>query len=148
VLKKHLKYLCEELKMETAIASFIDQDSYYIVEVHSEMEGVFHSGMHFPLQDTYCRAVYETESALSYLHVGSIETMLQHPVYQAVKLESYLGLPIKNKVGSVIGTVNLTSLSKRDNPFSETETQKVKDIVNFIESNIDDYILSARAIRQ
>lgn len=131
-LKESLHKLRLDLGMETAIASFIKDDNYTIVEVDSVMEGVFSSGQEFPLQDTYCRAVAESKEAVKYNHVATIKTMLQHPVYQAVKLESYIAAPITNEESEVIGTVNFTSLDPHKPSFTQQEEAWVEALAKGI----------------
>lgn len=135
-----------DLGMETAIASYIDHNEYTIVDVDSEMEGIFSIGQKFPLQDTYCRAVVEQQEHVNYDHVATIKTMLQHPVYQAVKLESYIASPIKNREEQVVGTLNFTSLYPHAAKFDLTEKELVEQFSRKVSENIEFYkILSLRA---
>lgn len=123
--------LCEtrkELHMETAIVSYIEDDTYTILAVDSEMEGVFATKQVFPLQDTYCRAVVESKKSVRYDHVATIDGMLQHPVYQAVKLESYIAAPIKDKANQVVGTLNFTSLIPHKPKFTDSEQVMVDNL--------------------
>lgn len=125
-LAQSLSQVRDNLKMETGIASYIVENSYSIVAVDSEMEGVFSAGMEYPLESTYCAAVFSKKETVTYDHVGEIEAMLQHPVYLAVKLESYIAAPVKSSTGRVIGTVNFTSLDPHAGPFSEEHKQLVE----------------------
>lgn len=126
-LTQKLMNVRNELEMETGIASFIEQDNYTIVAVDSKMEGVFTPGMMFPLADTYCRAVCKEQGMVTYPHVGMIKAMLQHPVYQAVKLESYIAVPIFNDDKQVLGTLNFTSLNPHKSEFSDSEKTLVEN---------------------
>lgn len=138
-LSQSLHKVRQDLGMETAIASFIKNDVYTIVDVDSVMEGVFSAGQEFPLQDTYCRAVAESKQAVKYNHVATIKTMLQHPVYQAVKLESYIAAPIKMSNGKVIGTINITSLDPHKPSFNEEEESWVKSLAEEISQHANLY---------
>ena len=145
-LRAELSRIRQSLGMETAIASCIDNDQYTIVEVDSEMEGIFEVGQMFPLQDTYCRAVVGQNNLVNYDHVATIENMLQHPVYQAIKLESYIASPIKNRDGQVVGTLNFTSLYPHAPKFELIEKELVEQFSRQVSENIDFYkILSLRA---
>ena len=139
-LTSRLSSVRKELSMETAIVSFINNGTYKLVLVDSEMEGVFQTGMVFPLEDTYCNDVYKFNQAMRYRHVGSMDNMLQHPVYQSVKLESYLAAPINNQANKVIGTVNFTSLFAQENNFTDHQIKLVTDLASYIEENIELYI--------
>ena len=128
-----------ELGMVTAIASFIEDDNYTILAVDSIMEGVFAVGQVFPLQDTYCRAVFETKAPVNYYHVATVESMLQHPVYQAVKLESYIAAPVTNGNNDVIGTLNFTSLEPHRPAFSELEKEMVDALAKDVSVQYQQY---------
>jgi len=138
-LQQSLTAVRNELGMETAIASFIENENYTIVAVDSVMEGVFEAGQVFPLQDTYCRAVYESKRPVSYYHVATVESMLQHPVYQAVKLESYIAAPILNDDGEVMGTINFTSLEPHKPHFTKEEQTLVETLAEQVSKQFASY---------
>lgn len=138
-LTTKLRLIRKELDMETAIVSYINKDSYTLVLVDSEMQDVFKAGMAFPLEDTYCNDVYKFNQVMSYRHVGSMDNMLQHPVYQSVKLESYLAAPINDHKGNVLGTVNFTSLFVKETPFTQHQINLVTDLATYIEQNFKPY---------
>jgi hypothetical protein len=139
-LTTRLNSVRKELNMETAIVSYINNDTYTLVLVDSDMDGVFETGMVFPLEDTYCRDVYKFNQVMRYNHVGSMDNMLQHPVYQSVKLESYLAAPINDKTNNVLGTVNFTSLFTKEANFTDQEVKLVKNLAAYIQDNIELYI--------
>lgn len=127
----------KELHMETAIVSYIEENFYTIVAVDSEMEGVFAPKQVFPLQDTYCRAVYESKKFVSYDHVATIDGMLQHPVYQAIKLESYIAAPIKDPSGEVVGTLNFTSFIPHKPKFTTSDQAIVENLAIELSENLE-----------
>ena len=139
VLTEKLIFIRKELNMETAIVSYISKGSYTLILVDSEMDGVFKAGMVFPLEDTYCKDVYKFNQVMRYRHVGSMNNMLQHPVYQSVKLESYLAAPINDHSHKVLGTVNFTSLFAKETPFTEQQINLVTNLTTYIEHNIEQY---------
>lgn len=136
VLNQKLHAARIQLGMETAIVSFIDNSTYTVATVDSEMTGVFKAGMVFPLENTYCRDVYDSNREVHYHHVGAIESMLQHPVYLSVKLESYIAAPINDEQGKVIGTVNFTSLMVQTNQFNQQQVNLVTNLAHFVSEHI------------
>ena len=104
-----LKLGCEYLGMETGIISEINNDKYKIRSVYSSMGDIFSAGMEFDLINTYCEAVVKKNRVITYIQVGIIPEMVLHPVYAAVQLESYIGLPIYNKQNDIAGTLNFSS---------------------------------------
>lgn len=146
-LTGELKKLRVAINMETGIASFIENETYTIVAVDSAMADVFHAGMKFPLEDTYCNAVYKENKMVIYPHVGMIDAMLQHPVYQAVKLESYIAAPLKSADDKVIGTINFTSLSPNKEGFPESEQKLVQELADIVQQKIDLYLQALELVQ-
>lgn len=142
-LEQALFEVRQELNMATAIASFIEQDNYTIVAVNSEMEGVFKAKQVFPLLDTFCRAVYETHECITYDHIATIDGMLQHPVYQTIKLESYIAAPIFDNKAQVVGTINFTSLLPHKPSFTDREKALVEQLAKQVSQQFDLYFTLA-----
>lgn len=130
-----LKAGCEQFDMKTGIISKVVDNRYIIRAVYSTMGDIFSAGMEFALQNTYCKAVIHNEDFVSYLHVGRIPTMILHPVYVAVQLESYMGVPLYNH-GQIDGTLNFSSFQVREQAFSDEEITLIKSIGKKIESII------------
>ncbi|GHB69478.1 hypothetical protein GCM10008107_18490 [Psychrosphaera saromensis] len=141
VLSKQLNVVRKKLNMETAIVSYINDNTYTLIAVDSHLEGVFKAGMAFPLEDTYCRDVYQFNQVMRYYNVGSMDSMLQHPAYLSVQLESYLAAPINDDKGQVVGTVNFTSLMAKRQQFEDKEVELATDLAAFIGKNIEQYKL-------
>lgn len=139
VLNQKIQAARIELNMETAIVSFIDNSTYTVAAVDSEMTGVFKAGMVFPLENTYCRDVYDSNQEVHYHHVGAIESMLQHPVYLSVKLESYIAAPINDEQGKVIGTVNFTSLMVQNSQFNQQQIGLVTSLAHYVSEHISEF---------
>jgi GAF domain-containing protein len=124
-LRQGLKLCCDFYKMETGIISQIDGKKYIIKAVYSSLGKIFTPDMEFELQDTYCAQVEKYKKIITYQHVGQIEEMLLHPVYVALQLESYIGIPLF-KDGMFMGTLNFTSHEVRKNPFTKEEINIAK----------------------
>ena len=138
-LASSLSLVRDYLQMETGIASYIVDNNYSIVAVDSAMDGVFSAGMEYPLESTYCAAVFSRQETVTYDHVGEIESMLQHPVYLAVKLESYIASPVKSNTGKVIGTINFTSLDPHAGPFSDEHKALVEYLAEAVSEHLELY---------
>ncbi|MFL0797683.1 MAG: GAF domain-containing sensor histidine kinase [Cellvibrionaceae bacterium] len=125
--------------METGIVSRIDkQEVYHVCDVVSPLD-VLEKDQEFALEDTYCREVVKSQSVLGFPEVGKLDYMNCHPVYQNLKLEAYLSAPIY--VNDVLfGTLNFTSVSKREYGFSTHE----HDLILLMANAIGNYI----ALRQ
>ena len=118
---------CEYFKMKIGIISQIDtdKDAYQIRAVSSTMGDVFTPGMSFELSNTYCSAVVEKEDVVTYQQVGKNPEMILHPVYVALQLESYIGVPLM-KDGKVLGTLNFSSYAVHPESFGNNEIDLIK----------------------
>lgn len=134
-LLEGLKAGCEQFDMKTGIISKVVGNRYIIQSVYSSMGDIFSPGMEFELQNTYCEAVIRNRELVTYLHVGKIPAMILHPVYQAVQLESYVGIPlyVNNQID---GTLNFSSYQVRPEAFSRQENSLIKTMGEKIEAVI------------
>jgi|GEM_PF-860306 len=130
-----LKTGCEIFGLSTGIISqVIDRESvelqesvkpsYIIRSVQSELEFLV-PGLEFELKDTYCAAVVQNKKTITYPHVGKIAAMCGHPVYQNLKLESYIGTPIFVH-GQVYGTLNFSSTQVKSSNFEPHEQEIIE----------------------
>ena len=101
---------CEIFGLSTGIVSYVRDGNYTIQAIQTDLP--IESGAEFDLKDTYCTAVVKDRSTIAYAHVGDIEAMQVHPVYQNLKLESYIGTPIWVR-GKIYGTLNFSDTKVR-----------------------------------
>lgn len=136
LISNYLKAGIDIFQMETGIVSEIKNDKDYVIrDVISPLE-VLEVGGVFELQDTYCREVHKTRSVIGFPHVGEIEEMKGHPVYQNLKLEAYISAPIFVR-DELFGTLNFTSQTPRNYGFSEHE----HDLIALMANSIGNFIL-------
>lgn len=120
----------EAIGLEMGIVSHIKDDLYTIVAVDSD-GGVFVAGETFQLKDTLCREVVGTGKSMSISSYKDSLGLKEHPLYQSLKLEAYIGAPIVVN-GAIWGTINFTSLKLRPAGFSENEMEYVLDCAHSI----------------
>ena len=125
---------CEYFAMPTGIVSRVVDENYIIKAVYSTMGEIFSPGMRFELKNTYCDAVMRKQKTVTYIHVGSIPSMVLHPVYTAVQLESYIGTPLHDDMGNIVGTVNFSSHEVRQWEFDEQEIATIEKMAHKIEA--------------
>ncbi len=131
-----LKIGCDLLNLETGIVSQIKGPDYIIQQTFSRLGDIFKPGDRFELQNTYCEAVTRRKKTITYIQVGSIPEMRLHPVYVAVQLESYIGSPLLDEQGNVIGTINFSSHAARPAYFSEEEIDIVERMAKAIQQRL------------
>lgn len=121
-----LKMGLEFLNMESAIISRIKNREYVILQAASRLGDIFTTGDIYELSNTYCEAVVRQHRTISFNQAGNIPEMRLHPVYQKMHMESYIGTPIHNKEGAVIGTISFTAHEVRATDFSLEEISFVE----------------------
>ena len=114
---------CEIFGLSTGIVSQIENSSYTIRAVRSNLP--LEIGAKFELKDTYCRAVVAEKKTISYAQVGKVEVLQTHPVYQNLKLESYIGTPILVR-GKIYGTLNFSDTKVRQEDFQPQERELIE----------------------
>ncbi|MDF1643920.1 MAG: diguanylate cyclase [Pseudomonadales bacterium] len=94
--------------LETAILSNITGDDY-VVESCVDLRGELEPSTKFEVSGTYCVHTLKKNATVGFHYAGKSEIQ-HHPCYQNLRLESYIGTPIRLD-GKLYGTVNFTSPS-------------------------------------
>ncbi len=116
--------------LDTGIVSRIENDVYTILAYSSPLEGL-EVGQTFPLEDTYCREVFERRKTVAFPHVGANKKMCNHPVYINMQLESYISAPIYVN-GEIFGTINFTDKAIRHEGFDFHQFELIEIMANTI----------------
>ncbi|EKF74568.1 GAF/PAS/GGDEF domain-containing protein [Alcanivorax hongdengensis A-11-3] len=117
----YLEVGCRMLGLSVGIVSRIRDQDYQVLAVQPADDGI-RAGDHYALGDTYCSAVVKKRGSVALHHVGELEHMLNHPVYLAKQLESYIATPIFVQ-GRIFGTLNFSDVTPRDEPFRVDEME-------------------------
>ena len=135
LFRDYLQTGCEIFGLETGIISKVIDNTYIVKFIESNSE-FLQPKLEFNLENTYCKEVVEQSKTITYTNVSKIETIAVHPVYQNLKLESYIGTPILIN-GKVYGTLNFYSTKIRERAFTSQE----KEIVELMALGISKYIV-------
>ncbi len=120
---------CGMFNLTTGIVSQVTDNTYTILAVRSPLN--LSVGFEADCQDTYCAEVIEKQITLSFSHVGAIEKMKEHPVYQNLRLESFISTPIFVN-GTIFGTLNFSDTTPREQEFQSYE----REIIELMARNI------------
>ena len=131
---------CTIFGLPTGIISQIIGQSYLIRSVRSDLG--LEAEQEFVLNETYCAAVVEERRTITYPHVGQLERMHSHPVYQNLKLESYIGTPIWVN-GEIYGTLNFSSTEVR----REFEPHE-RELIELMAQSIGRFIAAAQTEKE
>nr|WP_281502374.1 diguanylate cyclase [Alcanivorax sp. S6407] len=112
---------CELLGLSVGIVSQIEDGRYTVSAVAGGGDAIGRGDV-FPLGETYCQAVVNKRGTVALHHVGALEEMRSHPVYQGMQLESYIGTPLR-VAGEVVGTLNFSDTGIRPEPFTVEELE-------------------------
>ncbi|MFY0688191.1 MAG: GAF domain-containing sensor histidine kinase [Cyclobacteriaceae bacterium] len=134
LILKYLKTGLQIFGLKIGIVSkIIDKD--YIICNAITPDGSINKDDIFILKDTYCHQVYLTREVLGFPHVGGMEDMKDHPVYQNMQLEAYISAPIYLD-NELFGTLNFSSVEARQNGFSEHE----RDLISLMANSIGNFL--------
>jgi two-component system sensor histidine kinase/response regulator len=103
LFQDYLQTGCDLFGFTSGAIGQIDGSVYRFLGVESNLE-VLQCGLELPLSSTYCGLVFRKQATLSFRHAGADATLSQHPLYQSMQLESYMGTPIWID-GRIFGTL-------------------------------------------
>lgn len=115
---------CEILEFSAGAVGRVQGQTYTFLAVQSEFEHLV-PNLTIDLQDAFCGKVLERQATVSLHHVGQLEDMRCHPLYRALKLESYLGTPIVVD-GEIFGTLCFFSTQERSQMFEKHEREIIE----------------------
>jgi transcriptional regulator with GAF, ATPase, and Fis domain len=127
-VQQWLKDAAQAFDMQLGIISNIQDNRYVVLAAYSSLDLV-RAGDEFPVDMTYCADVISQEKILAYQQVGAMTDMCLHPCYQAMHLESYIGIPLVKR-GEIIGTLNFSSLEPKKQGFSDNDMEKIQMLAN------------------
>lgn len=142
MLQKDLRVSCHslldkgsvQLGLPIGIVSHIYNNLYQVVAINIR-QGDLIPGATFPLNQTYCRDVIETDKTFAMAEINGVIGLQRHPLYVNMPLEAYIGAPIHHHRG-IWGTVNFSSPKCRP-AFSKNEIKLVETYADAIGQRLD-----------
>ena len=122
------------LGLETGIVSNIRGEQYSILSVVTPGDSIPVNSF-FALPDTYCADVVNAQSHIAY-HDINCEPGASHPCFAKYTLKSYLAAPV-NVSGEFFGTVNFSSLTPRQEPFTSIEVDYLLLLATWIGNELE-----------
>lgn len=128
----------EAFQQQHAIVSLISGDEYTIKYVVSSDPALV-PGLSFSLGQTYCCHTLQANEALGFSNASQVPTIATHPCYETFRLESYIGARIV-VMGELYGTLNFSSPSARNKPFSNDDIDFINLFAQWIGVEISRHI--------
>ncbi|MDX2217270.1 MAG: response regulator [Oculatellaceae cyanobacterium bins.114] len=125
---------CQILGFAAGSAGQVQDQTFTFLKVQSDIESLV-SGMKTELGNTFCGKVVERRQTVAFHHVGQMAEMCDHPLYQSLKLESYLGTPIWVD-DALFGTLCFFSTQPRSPEFEHHE----QEIIELMAESIGKFI--------
>ncbi len=124
LLTDYIQTGCAVLGFSAGAIGRIQGQSYTFLAVQSEFEHLV-PNLTTDLQDVFCSKVSDCQATVAFHHIEQVEAMRCHPLYQKLKLESYLGTPIFVD-GALFGTLCFFSTQARPQGFEQHEREIVE----------------------
>lgn len=129
-----LQQIRHDLAADFAIISQLRDREYTVLEIASDFGAIFH-GQKFATDNNFCNDVVNSGEMVRFAHVGSVHETALHPVYGAMQLEAYLGIPLQHG-SEVVGTLNFSFYDPRQPDFKEEDIDKAWALAREIEEAI------------
>jgi PAS domain S-box-containing protein len=134
LIADYIKTGCHVLNFSAGAVGQIQDDSYTFLAVQSDIKSLV-PNLTVKLSDAYCGKVAEQQQTVTFDHVGEMEDMRCHPLYQSLRLESYIGTPIVIN-GELYGTLCFFSQQPRPQGFKNHE----QEIIELMAQSMGKYI--------
>lgn len=125
---------CSVLAFSAGAIGRIQNQTYTFIAVQPEFEHLVPS-VTIDLQDAFCGKVSESRATATFHHVGALKQMRCQPLYQAAKLDSYLGTPTFVD-GDLFGSLCFFSTQLRPQGFENHE----HEIIGLMAQSIGKFI--------
>lgn len=133
-LERALALAANFFGLSIGIVSRVEEDEYIVERVHQPEGAGIQVGQTFALGNTYCAITLQADDVVAIDDMRSSEYN-EHPCYEAFRLESYLGAPLRVD-GELYGTLNFSSPDARPRRWTETDCDLVRLLAFWVESAI------------
>ena len=141
-LQRALELATHFFGLAVGIVSRVEGDEYTIDCVHQPEGAGLEVGQRFPLGDTYCSITLQADDVIA-IHDMRSSDHNEHPCYEAFRLESYIGVPLRVD-GEPYGTLNFSSPDARPRPWTSTEEDLARLLALWVQSAISRHRLGQR----
>lgn len=124
LLNDYLDTGCQVLGFASGLVGKVDGHDYVAIAMEGPLPRLV-PNLRCPLDDTFCSLAMRQQRTVGFTHIGTQPELRQHPLYQALRLESYLGTPIWVE-GEVYGNLCFFDTNPRPQGFKQHETEIIE----------------------
>ncbi len=139
LLADYLQTGCKVLGFSGGLVGRVEEDDYVAQAMLADLPGL-EPNLRCNLDDTFCGMAIRRRQTVCLDHVGADANLREHPLYQALGLESYLGTPIVVD-GTVYGSLCFFDTAPRPQGFKQHETEIIELMAQSISKVISTYRL-------
>ncbi len=139
LLADYLQTGCQVLGFAGGLVGRVEETDYVAQAMQTNLPGL-EPNLRCNLDDTFCGMAIRQRQTVCLAHVGADPVLRQHPLYQALGLESYLGTPIVVE-GTVYGSLCFFDTVPRPQGFEQHETEIIELMAQSIGKVISTYRL-------
>ncbi len=121
------------LNVPVAAISLVDQDRQFF-KSHVGLAGEAAERRQTPLSHSFCRHVVETEAPLVVHDARNTALVADNPAIDELGVEAYLGVPIADRSGTVIGS--LCAIDHAPRKWNETDLDVLVDVCTIVQREI------------
>ena len=129
-----LKVGRQEFGLDVGVLSCVEGDRYEVLAAQFSND-ITVKGMTFNLRHTYCHEVVKTQKLLCLIAAGTTQWS-DHPCYNNLKLEAYIGVPVFVQ-GKIYGTLSFASHLPRSQAFKSMHKELLRLMAQWIGSEIE-----------
>ncbi|MBW4483754.1 MAG: response regulator [Tildeniella torsiva UHER 1998/13D] len=124
LLHDYLDTGCQVLGFAGGLVGKIEGGDYVAIAMEATLPRL-EPDLRCPLDDTFCGMAIQQQRTVGFTHIGAHPELRQHPLYQTLRLESYLGTPIWVE-GEVYGNLCFFDTTPRPQGFNQHETEIIE----------------------
>lgn len=137
LFENYLQSGCHILGFSAGAIGQVKDQTYTFLAVHSDFEQLI-PNLQVSLKDTFCSQVVSQRKTVTFQNIGEHPEMRCHPLYEALKLESYIGTPIFVQ-DEFFGTLCFFAGQPRLQGFEQYETEMIELMAQSIGSYLSTY---------
>ncbi len=127
---------CLRFNLSIGILSRIQDDTYTIQSVFTSSSGPpIQPGTVYNLTETCCQETIKAKDPVGF-HQASYSTGCHHPIYEELRREAYLGVPV-HVAKRLYGTLNFSSPHPKSTPFKASDLEFLKLMASWIGNEIE-----------